>query len=55
MARILSFMFMAFIMILVIMAVSKLLDKWSNKPSKEENRESFMNDLDKLAEKIKNK
>ena len=50
-ARLLFFMFAAFIMILVLMVVSKLL----NKPSKKEDRDSFVKDLDELAEKIKNK
>lgn len=49
--RILFLMFVAFIMILVLMMVSKLL----NKPSEKEDRDSFIKDLDKLAEKIKNK
>ena len=48
-------MFAAFIMILVLMVVSKLLNKWSNNPSKEESRDSFVKDLDELAEIIKNK
>lgn len=50
-ARLLFLMFAAFIMILVLMVVSKLL----NKPSKKEDRDSFVKDLDELAEKIKNK
>jgi len=55
MGRLLFFMFAAFIMILVLMVVSKLLNKWSNRPSKEENRETFEKDLDELAKIIKNK
>jgi len=55
MGRLLFLMFAAFIMILVLMVVSKLLNKWSNRPSKEENRDSFVKDLDELAEIIKNK
>lgn len=43
-------MFAAFIMV-----VSKFLNKRSNRPSKEESRDSFVKDLDKLAEIIKNK
>ena len=50
-ARLLFFMFVAFIMILVLMVVSKLL----NKSSEKEDRDSFVKDLDELAEKIKNK
>ena len=55
MGRLLFLMFAAFIMILVLMVVSKLLNKLSNKPSKEENRDSFVKDLDELAEIIKNR
>jgi hypothetical protein len=51
MGRLLLLMFVVFIMILVLMVVSKLL----NKPSNKEDRDSFIKDLDKLAEKIKNK
>ena len=50
-ARLLFLMFAAFIMILVLMVVSKLLNKSSNK----EDRDSFIKDLDELAEIIKNK
>ena len=55
MGKLLFLMFAAFIMILVLMVVSKFLKKWSNRPSKEESRDSFVKDLDKLAEIIKNK
>lgn len=55
MGKLLFLMFAAFIMILVLMVVSKFLNKWSNRPSKEESRDSFVKDLDKLAEIIKNK
>ena len=48
-------MFVAFIMILILMVVSKLLNKWPNKLFKKENRDSFVKDLDELAEIIKNK
>ena len=50
----LFFMFAAFVMMLIIMVVSKLLDRLG-KPTKKASRESFEKDLDKLAEKIKNK
>lgn len=55
MGRLLFLMFAAFIMILVLMVVSKLFNKWHNRPSKEESRDSFVKDLDELAEIIKNK
>lgn len=55
MGRLLFLMFVAFIMTLVLMVVSKLLNKRFNRPSKEENRDSFVKDLDELAEKIKNR
>lgn len=55
MGRLLFLMFAAFIMILVLMVVSKFLNKWSSRPSKEESRDSFVKDLDELAEIIKNK
>jgi hypothetical protein len=55
MGRLLFLMFAAFIMILVLMVVSKFLNKWHNRPSKEESRDSFEKDLDELAEIIKNK
>ena len=55
MGRLLFIMFAAFIMILVLMVASKLLNKWSNRSSKEENRDSFVKDLDELAEIIKKK
>jgi hypothetical protein len=55
MGRLLFLMFAADIMILVLMVVSKLVNKWSNKPSKEESRDSFVKDLDELAEIIKKK
>ena len=55
MGKILFLIFTAFIMILALMVVSKFLNKWHNKPSKEENRDSFVKDLDELAEMIKNK
>ena len=55
MGKLLFLMFAAFILILVLMVVSKFLNKWSNRPSKEESRDSFVKDLDKLAEIIKNK
>lgn len=55
MGKILFLMFTAFIMILALMVVSEFLNKWYNKPSKEESRDSFVKDLDELAEMIKNK
>lgn len=55
MGRLLFLMFAVFIMILVLMVVSKFFNKWHNKPSKEESRDSFVKDLDELAEMIKNK
>jgi len=50
-ARLLFFMFAAFIMVLVFMVALKLI----NKASEKENRDSFVKDLDELAERIKNK
>lgn len=55
MGRLLFLMFAVFIMILVLMVVSKFLNKWHNRPSKEKSRDSFVKDLDELAEMIKNK
>ena len=54
MGRLLFFMFASFVMILIIMAVSKLMDK-VGKPSKKGSRAEFEKDLNELAEKIKNK
>lgn len=50
-ARLLFFMFVAFIMVLVFMVALKLI----NKASEKEDRDSFMKNLDELAERIKNK
>jgi hypothetical protein len=54
MGRILFLMFVAFIMILILMGVSK----WLNRPkkvSKEESRDSFVKELNELQEITKKK